>query len=73
MSEGMTGNRALYIRCPSCEAGGLRPDCEECGGAGFVPTGLTLDMLTQIAGQVRELAHIKMSIVRRSGQERNGH
>jgi hypothetical protein len=78
MPEGTTGDRGLYMRCLACETGGLRPACEECGGAGFVPTGLTLDMLTQLVGEAQELAHLGVSIARasgarRSGQGRNGH
>jgi hypothetical protein len=70
------------MRCSSCAEDGLRPACEECGGIGFVPTGLTTTMLSRLVGQAAELADLGQSIHRlaregsarkRSGQGHNGH
>jgi hypothetical protein len=57
-------DRELYLRCPACEGGDSCPACEDCGGVGFVPAGLTTEMLARFAGQVEELHVIAGSIDR---------
>jgi hypothetical protein len=59
----------------------LRAACQDCGGAGFVPTGLTMEVLSRIVGSAAEAARLGGAICRiaregaarrRSGQGRNG-
>ena len=56
--------RELYERCPSCADGAPVDMCEQCGGVGFVLTGLTMGMLSQFVHQVEGLARIGGSIHR---------
>ena len=56
--------RELYERCPSCSDGAPSETCVQCGGLGFVLTGLTMGMLSQLAHQVEGLARIGGSIHR---------
>jgi hypothetical protein len=72
MPEETAADRGLYVRCPSCEGAELRPACEECGGAGFIPTGMTMGMLTRTISYAKELAQERVARWR-SGQGRNGH
>lgn len=55
----------LYRRCPSCEgAAAYSGDCKQCDGVGFVPAGLTLEMLDRLHRQVQELARQSGSLGR---------
>jgi hypothetical protein len=72
MPEEAAVDRGLYIRCPSCQGAELRPACEECRGAGFIPTGMTMGMLSRIMGHAKELAQERVARWR-SGRGSNGH
>jgi hypothetical protein len=66
MVQPSTRERELYERCPSCLAGppGADEACEQCGGLGFVLTGLTMGMLSQFVHQIEGLARMGGSIHR---------
>jgi hypothetical protein len=64
MPEPAGEDRELSVRCPACEGGESRPDCQGCGGVGFVPTGLTTGMLHRVAAQAQELARLGRSVIR---------
>jgi hypothetical protein len=63
--------RELYDRCPSCEGTARGSDCERCDGVGFVPIGLTLEMLDQLHRQAQELIHQAVSLDRALQGRRN--
>jgi hypothetical protein len=64
MVQRSTRERELYERCPSCMGGDPVDMCEQCGGVGFIPTGLTMGMLSQFVHQVEGLARVGGSIHR---------
>jgi len=64
MVQRSTRERELYERCPSCVDGASMDMCEQCGGVGFVLTGLTMGMLSQFVHQVEGLARMGGSIHR---------
>ena len=66
MDQRSPRERELYERCPSCVDGppGSMEGCEQCGGLGFVLTGLTMGMLSQFVHQVEGLARMGGSIHR---------
>jgi hypothetical protein len=64
MVHRMSGERELYERCPFCAERAAADPCEQCGGLGFVPTGLTMGMLSQFVHQVEGLARMSGSIHR---------
>jgi hypothetical protein len=64
MIQRMSGERELYERCPFCAERAEADSCEQCGGLGFVRTGLTMGMLSQFVHQVEGLARMGGSIHR---------
>jgi hypothetical protein len=64
MAQRSTGERELYERCPFCVERAAGDPCEQCGGLGFVRTGLTMGMLSQFVHQVEGLARMSGSIHR---------
>ena len=64
MVQRSTRERELYERCPSCADGASMEMCGQCGGVGFVLTGLTMGMLSQFVHQVEGLARMGGSIHR---------
>jgi hypothetical protein len=66
MVQRSTRERELYERCPSCLDGPseAHETCEQCGGRGFVLTGLTMGMLSQFVHQIEGLARMGGSIHR---------
>jgi hypothetical protein len=64
----------LYERCRSCGAGTPMPGCEECDGVGFVPTGLTTHMFSDILdrlGGLKDFAESIIGLLRRGPDQRN--
>jgi hypothetical protein len=57
------GDRMLYARCLDCPAGDPAPDCEACQGAGFMPTGLSMEMFEGMLGRIGELKDLAASIL----------
>lgn len=64
MVQRVNRERELYERCPSCTDRDVVETCEQCGGVGFVVTGLTMEILSQFVHQVEGLARVGGSIHR---------
>ncbi len=64
MVQRSTRERELYERCPTCRDSAPEETCEQCGGLGFILTGLTMGMLSQFVNQVEGLARMGGSIHR---------
>ena len=51
----------LYRRCPACWDAGTDAACPSCGGAGFVPAGVTLRDVARLRGEGRSRWRIRIS------------
>jgi hypothetical protein len=71
VGEESAEDRDLYVRCPACEGGPDRHDCEGCGGIGFIPIGLTMEGLYRVAFRVAELCRSGESLYRTAREIRD--
>jgi hypothetical protein len=54
----------LYRRCPECRELAFDAPCPTCGGARFIPAGITLGELASLADKAREVKRIVGSMCR---------